>query len=112
MYDENPELNRTEVFSRVVPKGEVFELPVDVDVAGKTIIVDWVLDENDISFSVVGPDGEKLVTVEKAANNMAGKPYHGRIKTKAKGKHILRFDNSYSWFTGKKVHYHHLVLDV
>jgi START domain len=71
MYDENPELNRTEVMVQSIPKGEAFEIPVEVSVAGKTIIVDWVLEENDISFSIVGPDGEKLVNVEKASHNMA-----------------------------------------
>lgn len=113
MYDQNPELNRTEVFSKLIPKGEVFEVVVDVDAAGKTILIDWILDDNDISFTLVDPNGEKLVVSDKAAHSLANnKPYHGRIKTKAKGKHIIRFDNSYSWFTAKTVHYHHLALQV
>ena len=112
MYDQNLELNRTEVMAKVVPKGETFELPFDVNAAGKTIVVDWVLDDNDISFSIIGPDGQSLVQVDKAAHNMAGKPYFGRIKTKAKGTHTFKFDNSYSWFTAKKVYYHFLVLDL
>jgi len=112
MYDENTELNRTEVMVKTIPKGEALEIPVEVSAAGKTIIVDWILEDNDISFSIIAPDGEKLVNVEKATHNMSGKPYFGRIKTKVKGKHIMRFDNTYSWFTAKKLYYHYLALQV
>jgi hypothetical protein len=110
MYEENTELNRTEVMMKDIPKGESFELPFEVNAAGKNIIVDWVLQDNDISFSIIAPNGEKLVSVDKGAFNMGSKPYFGRFKANVKGKHVFKFDNSYSWFTAKKLYYHYLVL--
>jgi len=110
MYDENPELNRTEVMVKTVPKGEAIEIPFEVDAPGKVILIDWILEDNDVTFSIVGPDEGNLLHQEKAVHNMSGKPYHGKITAKAKGKHVIKFDNSYSWFTPKKVYYHFLVL--
>lgn len=110
MYAENPELNRIEVMKKNIPKGESFQVPFQVDAAGKTIIIDWILDENDITFAILGPDGTDLVRAAKAAHTMDGTAYHNRITTKAKGTHTIVFDNSYSWFTSKQVYWHYLVL--
>jgi len=109
MYKQNPELNRVEVLKLSVPKGEARTIEFSAD-AGKEIIVDWILDDHDISFSVINPDGSELVSLAKQACNMASDPYFGRIKTTQKGTHMFKFDNSYSWFTPKNVYYHFLVV--
>jgi len=111
MYEENPELNRTEVMKLNVPKGASEAIEFNVDRAGREIIFDWILEDNDVSFSIVGPDGAStLLTAAKERANMGTKAFHGRVKAKTAGVHKFVFDNSYSWFTGKLVFYHFLVL--
>ena len=110
MYEQNPELNRVEVMKATVNKGESFSVVADADAPGKEIVIDWILEDNDVSFSIVAPSGEALVSVPKTAHNMAGKPFFGRYTTKEKGAHTITWDNSYSWFTSKLLYYHFLVI--
>jgi len=110
MYDENVETNRSEVLQVFVPKGEFVELPFTVNAEGKTLVVDWILDENDISFVVLDPSNKELLRADKSPSNLQGKPFYGRVKLNKPGKYIMKFDNSYSWFTGKQVNYHFLVI--
>jgi hypothetical protein len=110
MFKQNPELNRVEVIKLDVPKGEVQSVAFEVQEEGREILVDWILEDNDVSFSIRGPDGSALVAAPKQASNMGTDAYHMRVKAKAKGVHRFEFDNSYSWFTNKRVYYHFLVL--
>ena len=95
MYKQNPELNRVEVMKLDVPKGEARTVRFHAE-KGKEIVLDWILEDNDVSFSIVNPDGTELVAAEKKACTLqdVGSSYHGRVKATQSGEHLLKFDNS------------------
>ena len=109
MYKENEELNRAEVFKLAVDQGQSAQLDVDVP-SGKTLVFDWVLSQHDIAFSIHGIDGLVEDYGKQECNTKNATPYHGRFQPDKGGVYSLVFDNSYSWFTGKLVNYHYLVV--
>lgn len=108
MYGENPETNRIEVLKLQVNKGEAVELQVDSPEANKTLVIDWLLEDNDLTFVVLDAQGKEVHRADKAGQG--GKPYFARVPLAKAGKYTVKFDNSYSWFTGKTVYYHYAVV--
>ena len=110
-FDENTELNGFESLTATVDKGTTFESKVFVP-EGHTLVYEWVLEDHDVFFAIKGADGADIVPSKSHACTIKNrKPLQGRLRAPASGTYTLIWDNTGSWFTGKTVYYHHVVLD-
>ena len=64
---------------------------------------EFVSEGQDVGFSVRRAADPAPSSVEKF--NAQERMIFGRIASCEAGEYIIRFDNSYSWVRGKKVHY-------
>lgn len=111
LFDANTELNAFECLTAVVDKGTKHEATIALG-EGHTLVYEWILEDNDIVFSILGPDGQVVVDAASHACNRANDtPHQGRLLAKAPGTYTLVWDNSASWFTAKTVYYHQVALD-
>ena len=110
-FDKNTELNAFESLSETVEKGTKFEVKIPVR-AGCELVYEWILEDHDIYFSVLAPDGSPLVAPASHACNVKNEtPYQGRLTAATTGDYSLVWDNSGSWFTAKTVNYHQVAVD-
>ncbi|GBO15402.1 hypothetical protein AVEN_21048-1 [Araneus ventricosus] len=94
----------------VVPRQASFDVPVEVKRPG--LVLDWEYEVTcyDIGFKVLfeekGPNGtetEELIPMHKFETEY--EPLRGSMICKRQGNYIIVFDNTYSWFNSKEVHY-------
>lgn len=109
-WDDNTELNGFEALSSTIEKGTSFEATIEVP-AGSELVFEWILEENDIYFSVQAPDGSFPVPSASHACTVKTKPYQNRFIAEVGGTYTLKWDNTSSWFTSKTVYYHQVVID-
>lgn len=96
-----------------VPRSNSLQLEYEIKEAGFLINWQFWTDGNDIAFGVSrkGSDG-KLEEVRPSARvNSHMVPEHDSITCTQPGTYILKFDNTYSWVTGKQLHYSVEVLE-
>jgi len=111
LFDVEQQLNGFEVLTAVASKGTFVTSKLFVK-EGFECVYRWITEEHDITFSVSGPDGEVVVPPTSHTCTMGNKtPCAGRFLAANTGEYEFKWDNSSSWFTSKKVHYHQVSID-
>lgn len=85
------------------------EVPVKVDRTGSLLTWEFQTTKNDVAFGVFykrSPEDQDLVEIFKMHRVSCGiVPEHGQLRCRDPGVYVLKFDNSFSWFTGKTLAY-------
>ncbi|XP_064476060.1 SEC14-like protein 3 [Ornithodoros turicata] len=82
------------------------EVPVEVDRIGSMLSWEFQTTKNDLAFGVnyLSPSGTvEIMAMHRVSCGIV--PEHGQLKCQQAGTYVLRFDNSFSWFTGKTLAY-------
>jgi len=109
-FDDNTELNGFECHKEVIEKGNAFQTTIAVK-QGEELVYEWVLEDYDIAFSILNPDGSTAVEPQTHACTLKSTPHHGRFFATQTGEFTLIWDNTSSWFTPKTVYYHQVAVD-
>mmetsp|Transcript_3667 Transcript_3667/g.4897 ORF Transcript_3667/g.4897 Transcript_3667/m.4897 type:complete len:429 (+) Transcript_3667:119-1405(+) len=101
--NERLKLKTTEV---TIQAGSAQEIPVSV-FPGCSVEWNFQTEGGDIAFTAImeNEKGEATVLQEEARYNSQEETCHGKIMLEKEGTLWLRWDNTYSWFTNKKLVY-------
>jgi hypothetical protein len=100
-------LSTSDTISVTVAAGNVFQVPVQVK-KGSTLCWEFTLESKDIDFHVAGPSGEAIVP---ATRHDASGVVEGSVVADSDGVYVMKWDNSFSYLTGKAITYAACVVD-